>query len=195
MTSISSEPLSVPIDKTSTTRVRAAAPTNASVLRNLLTLTAALLLGGIAVWQLRQAWAKEGIWPWLFFLVAMFMGAQALRRLERWLPGEPILPSLATFPAPPRRLAGLICILIALALTGYIVLRLWPDYRQWHGTPALWLAALLLVVIGTWLVGAVGRGSPRAATALALWPASPRSRWLEAIAFLLIFALAIFLRT
>src|SRR6476659_5506373 len=171
--------------------LRAAAPADAQTKQHLLTLALSLVFGGIVVWQLRQEWAKDVLWPWLFLLVAMFMAAQALRGLELWLPGEPILPRLASFPTPQRLLIGSNCITAAILLTGLIVWRLWPDYHRWHGTPILWLAALLLLLVGAGLLGALGRGSPRAATALTLWSDSPRNRWPEVIAFLLILALAI----
>lgn len=174
---------------------RVVAPTDTYTARHLLTLGIALAFGGVIVWQLRQPWAKDTLRPWLLLLVAMFAAASALRRLDLWLPGEAVLPRLAAFPARRRRVWGAVCIAAALALTGVVVLRLWPDYRKWQGTPAFWLAALALVLIGAWLVGAVGRGSPRAATALTIWSDTRRNRWLEAIAFVLISALAMFLRT
>jgi len=158
-------------------------------------LALSLVFGGIVVWQLRQEGAKDVLWPWLFLLIAMFMAAQALRGLELWLLGEPILPRLAAFPTSQRNLIGSNLITASILLTGLIVWRLWPDYHQWHGMPILWTAALILLLLGTWLIGAVGRGSPRAATALTLWPDSLQNHWLEIAAFLLIFALAIFLRT
>lgn len=175
--------------------VRDAAPADTQTRQHILTLALALLLGGIVVWQLRQAWAKDVLWPWFILLIAMFMAAQALRGLELWLPGEPILPRLASFPRPQLLIIASNLVTAAILLTGLIVWRLWPDYHQWHGTPLLWLAALILLLAGAWLLGAVGRGSPRAATALTIWSNSARNRWLEIGAFLLIFALAIFLRT
>src|SRR5215212_5213293 len=198
MTSLSSDPLSHPADTPTdipTRSPRVAASTDPRVIRHLLTLTAALALGGIVVWQLRQEWAKETTWPWMLLLAAMFAGARALRGLELWLPGEPILPNLAAFPVRQRRTLGTLFIAIALFLTGWLVWHLWPEPNNWHGTPLFWVAALLLIVIGSLLLDAVGRGSPRAATALSNWTDSSRTRWLEAVAFLLILALAIFLRT
>jgi hypothetical protein len=173
---------------------RVAARTDTRTSRNLLTLAAGLAFGGIAVWQLRQEWAKDMLWPWLILLLSMLAAAGALRGLELWLPGEPILPHLAAFPAQRRRIFGAVCIVAALALTSLVAWCLWPDYHQWHGTPPFWLAALTLTLIGAWLVGAVGRGSPRAATALTIWLHTRRNYWLEVAAFALIFALAIFLR-
>ena len=174
-------------------RVPASADTQTR--QHVITLALALGLGGIVVWQLRQEWAKGVLWPWIFLVAAMFMAAQALRGLELWLPGEPILARLASFPSSQRLIIGSNLITASFLLTGLIVWRLWPDYHQWRGTPILWLAALILLLIGAWFIGAVGRGSPRAATALTTWSDSPQNRWLEVVAFLLIFALAIFLRT
>ena len=175
--------------------LRVSDSTDTNIRRNLLTLALALVFGGIVVWQLRQEWAKDVWWPWIFLLAAMFIAAQALRGLELWLPGEPILPRLAPFPTSQRLIIASNCITAVLILTGLTVWRLWPDYHQWHGTPILWLVALILLLIGAWLIGAVGRGSPRAATALTMWSATARNRWLEIVAFISIFALAVFLRT
>ncbi len=176
---------------------RLAAPAGARTATDLLTLGIALIIGAFSVWQLRQEWAKEGGAEllWLLLIAAIFAAATALRRLDVWLPGEPVLPRLAAFRDRQRLTRGAICIGIALLLTSWIVLRLWPDYHTWQGTPLPWLVALGLMLAGAWLLDAVGRASPRAATALTLWPDTQRNRWLEAGAFALIFALAIFLRT
>ena len=164
-------------------------------MRHLLMLSLALVFGGVVIRQLRQEWAKDAVLPWILLLIAMFAAAKALRGLELWLPGEPVLPRLAAFPSWQRHVFGAACIVAALALTGLIAWRLWPDYHQWRGTPPFWMAALLLMLIGAWSLGAIGKGSPRAAVAMAMWHDTKRNRWLEAVAFALIFTLAIFLRT
>jgi hypothetical protein len=125
----------------------------------------------------------------------MFLAAHALRTLEVWLPGEPMRPRLAPFPARQRRVRGALFFAGALGVVVLVAFRLWPDYHQWHGTPAPWILAMTFALTGAWLVGAVGKGSARAAAGLWLWMDSLRNRWLEALAFLLILALAIFLRT
>lgn len=175
--------------------LRAAAPTNTRTMLHLLLLGIALAFGAVSVWQVRQAWAKEQPWAWLLLLVSMFAAAYALRGLELWLPGEPMLPHLAAFPASGCRIAGAVLLAASVGLAGYVVIRLLPDYHKWQGTVEFWLAALALMVGGAWLIGAVGRASPRAATALDLWSNTRRTRRLQVGAFLLIFALAIFLRT
>jgi len=174
---------------------RMAARTDIHIYRHLFVLSLATALGGIAVWQLRQEWARDRMWPWALLVVAMFAAAASLNRLKLWLPGEAIFPHLEAFPAQRRRVVGIICIVASVALTGLVVWRLWPDYHKWQGTPLFWLAALALFIFGVWSLGAVGRGSPRAATALTLWPDTRRNRWLEVAAFVFSFALAIFLRT
>jgi len=176
---------------------RLAAPMGVRTAYDLLALGIALIFGAFSVWQIRQEWAKQGGAGllWLLLIVAMFVAARALRRLDLWLPGEPILPRLASFPDRQGLTRGAICITIALLLIGWVVARLWPDYHRWQGTLLPWLVALGLLLVGAWSLGAVGRAAPRAATALALWPNTQRNRWLELAAFVLIFALAIVLRT
>jgi hypothetical protein len=176
---------------------RLAASARGRTATDLLTLGIALIFGAFSVWQLRQEWAREGGAGllWLVLIVTMFVAARALRRLDLWLPGEPILPRLAAFPERRNIARGMICIGSAALLTGWVMARLWPNYHMWQGTLLPWLVALGLIVAGGWLFGAVGRAAPRAATALAMWPDTRRNRWLEAGAFALILALAIFLRT
>ena len=76
---------------------RIPAPMDEQTRRNLRLLAIALVGGLIAVFLLRQEWAKEQIWPWALLVAVMVSGGLALRRLELWLPGEPILPRLAAF--------------------------------------------------------------------------------------------------
>jgi len=174
---------------------RVATPTEPETMRLVLILGAAVSLGLLVVWELRQAWAKVYFWPWAALLLIMFSGAHALRRLELWLPGQPVLPRLEAFPDARRRVRGAVWIAGALAMAGAVGWRLWPDYQNlWHGLQGFWLLAVVLVLIGAWLVGSVGKGSPRAATALTMWPDTTRNRILELSAVVLIFALAIFLR-
>ncbi len=129
---------------------RLAAPAGARTATDLLTLGIALIIGAFSVWQLRQEWAKEGGAEllWLLLIAAIFAAATALRRLDVWLPGEPVLPRLAAFRDRQRLTRGAICIGIALLLTSWIVLRLWPDYHTWQGTPLPWLVALGLMLAG-----------------------------------------------
>lgn len=175
--------------------LRVAALTDSRTLRYLVWLVGALVVGGIGVWTLRQAWAKDQTWTWLLLLLGMFSAAYALRQLELWLPGEPVFPRLATYPATARRQLGAVLIGTAVLITAYVIVRLAPDTSKWQNTLGFWLVALVFVLVGAWLVGAAGRAAPRAATELGLWTDTRRTRWLEAGAFLVIFALAIFLRT
>jgi 4-amino-4-deoxy-L-arabinose transferase-like glycosyltransferase len=168
---------------------------DATIARSLRLLAFALIFGLAAVLLLRQQWAKEHQWTWLFLLAVMFAGAAGLRGLELWLPGQPILPRLTAFAGRRDRLIGLGPILLGLFISAWFVWRLLPDYHQWQGTVIYWVLSMLLVMVGAWFIRAVGRGAPRAATALTLWPDTRRNRWLEAAAVLLILALAIFVRT
>ena len=175
--------------------VPAASSEEALTTRHLYILALSLIFGAVVVWELRQAWAKTQLWPWFLLLFAMFVAANALRELDLWLPGQPILPRLEKVSTQTLTLLGALCIALALALTWFLVRKLLPDYHQWQGTPQLWLAAMILILAGAGLLGAVGRGSPRAATASTFWSDSSRSRMLEAVAFVFILLLAIFLRT
>lgn len=169
--------------------------TDQGIHRQALFLGIALALGGVAVWILRESWAKPLLWPWLLLLAAAFAAAASLKALGPWLPGFPIAFRPSEFPPAPRRVWGTRCFTGALLVTALIVLLLWPDYRHWHGTQFLWLVALALVVAGAILIGAVGSAAQRAATAVAIWSSTVRTRGLEIAAFALIFLLAIFLRT
>ena len=172
------------------------ASAEADTTRHLIILALALVFGGVVVWELRQPWAKDQLWLWFLLLSAMFTAANALRELDLWLPGEPVLPKLEKYSSRSLTIVGAICIAVALGLTWLIVRKLLPDYKSlWQGLPQLWLAAMILIVAGASMLGAVGRGSPRAATASRLWSDSSRYRLWETGAFILILALAIFLRT
>jgi hypothetical protein len=163
--------------------------------RYLLLLGFSLALGAIAIYLLRRPWATEVFWPWLLLISGMFTGAYSLQGLQLWLPGQPIMPRLAVFPARRFRIFGFIYLLVALLLTALVVIRLWPDYTKWDGVPGLWFASLGIILLGAWLVGAIGQASPRAAAGLTMWADSRDNRWLEIGAFVAILILAIFLRT
>lgn len=175
--------------------LRTGEPTDTHTWRNLALLGSALVVGAIAVWEVRQKSALDQAWTWLLLLIGMFAAAHALRQLELWLPGEPVFPRLATYPARARRQLGAVLIGTGVLVTAYFILRLVPDVTKWQSTIGYWLVALVLFLVGAWLVGAVGHASPRAATELDFWANIRRNRLLEVGAFLLIFALAIFLRT
>lgn len=158
----------------------------------------ALGAGGYAVWQLRQPWAKSADPNWLWWLLigSGLLGGYALVRMEAWLPEASPPARPAAFPGMSQRGWGLLALLAAVLLTAWVVIRLWPDYRQWHGTVLPWLLALALLVVGAGLLRAIGRpgndygpGLHRVAHRLLALPP-----WVELGAFLLILALACFLR-
>src|SRR5512143_3830529 len=98
--------------------------TDRRIRQNLSLLGLVLVFGLGVVFLLRQQWAKDQWWPWLLLLAVMFVGASALRKLELWLPGDPILPKLAKYVERRDQLIGLACILISIGLAGYLVWRL-----------------------------------------------------------------------
>lgn len=161
----------------------------------LLLLCFALAIGGLAIFILRQRWATSQSWPWLLLIVGMVIAAISLHRLDAWLPRRPGSGHPAAANPQWRRRRGRGLLIAASVVIAVLVLHLWPDYTKWQGTPFLWLLAIALVLVGAWLIGAVGESSGRATSSLAWWPATRRSRWLEGVAFLLILALAVFLRT
>jgi hypothetical protein len=119
-------------------------PLETRTTQHLSTLALALIFGGVVVWQLRQDWAKDQIWPWLFLLVTMFSAAAALRELNLWLPGQPILPRLEKVSTQTFTLVGAVCIALAMAIAWFVVQKLLPDYRtSWPGTPQLWLVSMI----------------------------------------------------
>lgn len=164
-------------------------------------LLVALGVGGYAVWELRQpaAWGERMAVLWWMLIGAGLAGGLALRRMEIWLPDRQPPARPADVPDERRRRRGFWAVVIALALTAWVVATLWPNFRQWQGTQWPWLAALLLLLGGAWLIGALGepagddarrryRGDEQS-------PADRVPRWIEITAFIAIGALAVFLRT
>jgi hypothetical protein len=163
--------------------------------RSLAFLGLALMGGIISVWALRQPWSLTAAWPWLLLLASMFSAAFALRSLKAWDSVALVAHSPAGTPSRRRRMAGSLLIAFALMLDLLVVCRLWPDYHnRWQGSPPIWLAALALLITGSWLLGSIGDSATRAATARSLWPDIRLYHYIELAAFVLILALGIFLR-
>jgi hypothetical protein len=165
-------------------------------------LIASLLAGGYATWMLRQDSIRFAgvMWPWWLLLAAAILGGVALLRMESWTPDAQPAARPVAFPSIQRRLWGLISLLSAFVLATYVVVRLWPNYHEWQGTPLLWVGALLLTLAGGWLLGAVGGGSespdqPEPSSTFSPTLALILPRWLEIALFIGILALAIFVRT
>jgi hypothetical protein len=164
-------------------------------------LLGATAAGSLAALELRQRWARELHTPWLWvaLIAAAGLGAAELLRTERWLPD-------ARPPARPEHAArrisrriGLVCLAAAVVLSVWIMWRLWPDYHIWNGTVVPWVGALGLIAIAGALLGSCARANePNLEFAADTESEAPTRRSfprsLEVAAFLVIAALAIFLR-
>src|SRR3989304_9569795 len=118
-------------------------------------LIAALLLGVVGAWLLRQpeaaASGSRGLWA--IFGAVCLLGGYALRRMDAWLPEASALPVLAPVGAAIWRKRGWLCLIAGGGLMTGVVSRLWPDYRQWQGTVLPWLISLGLGLFGRHLLG------------------------------------------
>lgn len=166
----------------------------------LLSLVSSLIACLIAAWTLHQPWTliTNPRWPWLLLALAGGVGGWSLRRLSAWLPDQ--APSANSVPALSirRQQIGLALVLLALLPVAWVVLRLWPDYTQWHGTLLPWLAALLLIMVGGGILRTVGEsargwGNEHKQTTAGRVH-QPWQRWIELVLFLAIAALAVWAR-
>lgn len=165
-------------------------------------LTLALAGGGAAIYALRQPWAVADDWSWLWWalIAAGLLGGLALVRMERWLPDGQLPANVADFPGVGRQVLGLLTLVGAFAITVWIAKTLWPAYRfNWPGTVWPWAISLALAALAGWLLWALGRpavddANIRLRAGVNPTPALTISRRWEAIAFVLILALAVFLR-
>lgn len=170
-------------------------------LADYLLLLLATVVGGYALLELRQPWVLPAgsNWPWCILIAAAVLGGIALRRMDSWLPDAQAPAHPAARPMSKQRNAGLVCLACAVALTAWVVARLWPNYREWQDTEWLWLLALLFVIAGGWLLAGIGEPAADELAANRQAAGSPPRvgavpRWVEVCAFLGIAALAIFLR-
>src|SRR5574340_1091123 len=157
-------------------------------------LIASIVIGSFGAWVLRQPAVIEngGPWMWLFFLSACRLGGLALGRMDAWLPEASALP----VEAPPGdrvwRRRGWMALAGAGILSGWVIVKLWPDYKQWDGTVLPWLISMGLVLLGSIWLGQGAKG--QAAAADTPRPDFTLPHWVEITGFILIAALAVFLR-
>lgn len=162
---------------------------------DLLILLGGLLLGGMAAAWLRKGGVEAGPLPWIILLVAVILGARSLYAIREWLPGGVEKTTIARSPTVERRGLGRLALIAAAVLGVLVVAILVYSPGGWTLALPLWLLAIALGLTGAALLGGIGAGSSRAATTVKLWQVTRVSRVLEIVAFLLILALAIILRT
>src|SRR5690606_25364951 len=128
---------------------------------DLLLTVAGLLLVQLAVWLIRPAFweASNGQWPWALLVLGALIGGSGLRRMERWLPDPSPQGQPMTGHKPKRQRVGVTAMILALGLVAWVVVQLWPQYRQWQGTLLPWIGALTLVLAGGLLMRRVGEPS------------------------------------
>lgn len=154
------------------------------------------LVTAFAVLQVRRPGVVDTEHDWMWWLMAL--GALAagvgLWRMERWLPEASPTVSPAAFASLSRRLWGFVCLVAGVVIAAWVMQRLWPNIQDWQSTPLPWAAALVLMGLGGWLMGGVGRPSSDYGPGLLRYGAEGFPRWLEITLFLLILALAIGVR-
>jgi len=113
--------------------------------------------------------------------------------MERWLPeAEPAEPA-ARIRSGKRQKWSLACLVAAALLATWTLIRLWPDHHRWQGTVLPWLVGTAAILVGAALLGAIGRPEDQAPPSHEGLPSPPIPGRLEASAFALIAALAVFL--
>jgi hypothetical protein len=154
-----------------------------------------LLLVALFVWTIRAPSLRAEIWPWIGLLAGMFIAADALAAVAPGLPDRELLPANARASGQVRLDRRLTAPFIGAAiLTAWVVLRLWPNYQNWSGTLMPWLLALVLVLLGSRLLGTVSGGSPHLEPRPANWQKGARGRIVEIVVVVLILLVAVFLR-
>lgn len=170
-----------------------------SRLFDLCLLAVGLLVGLVFAFMLRTDWAKAegGGWVWIPFLVSAVLAGYSLRRMDSWLADPDPQGKPARMVPAWYRLPGYACLGLALVLAAWVMIRLWPKYTDWAGTPGPWAMALVLTLLGGYLLADLQKQP------VAMAPqGKPDSRkdtlgipvWLEVLFFLGIAGLAVYLR-
>jgi hypothetical protein len=165
--------------------------------------------GGLAAAALRRPWTRgpAGDAVWVLLVAAGLLGGIALRRMCAWLEDDQPRPRPAAFAASKNVRVALAFLGLATLVTVWLVHRLWPDYHAWHGTFLPWVVALALTTVAGFLLGSsaspgedanAGGASSEAAPPHGTAEAAPRQAGLprraEVVLFLVIAALALFVR-
>jgi hypothetical protein len=159
-----------------------------------LLLLVALVLCGLAVAGLRvsRTFEKAELPLSAMLVLGGLLGGWALKRLEPTLPEVPPaeLPPLGRTGAQLRW--GVVCVALALALTGFGCVKIYQNAALWRLTLALWLFSLLLLLLSGFLLGRLGADGRTVAVPGPADEEMPRS--LERFLFVAILLIGLFLR-
>ncbi len=150
---------------------------------------AAVLLAVVA--QLRLSRPGGEPWGWRFYLLAAVLAAISLRDVRSDEVARPVA-APSRWPGYPTIAAGVGLLLLGVGVEVWVLARLW---RQAYDLPATfgWVASLLLVLAGGWLLGRLGPWPDTDAPDDPVLPLSLPPR-VEVVLFVLVFLFAIFLR-
>lgn len=162
--------------------------------KTIIFLIAALLLGFFAIFSLRQEIIKDQLWPWVLLVLSMVLAGSNLKKIEPLLFHNKLKVQDCGDSNANKKKYGVGIIVGSILFSIFIFLKLFPDYNKWHGTFVPWLISIFLFFVGSVLLGCIGNSSERVKAAWGYWPEDKKFRRFEIIAFLIIFALSIFLR-
>lgn len=157
-------------------------------------LGSSLILGLISVFSLRKEFIKDETWPWLLLISVMFIGGLNLKKIEPFLFHNTMDITMCSKSNKNEKKYGFGFIGISTLISIFIIIKLFPDYNNWHGTFIPWVLSMLLILLGSLLIMSIGESSTRIVSIWGYWPEKNKFKKFEIIAFLFIFLLAIILR-
>lgn len=159
-----------------------------------LLLLVALVICGLAVAGLRvsRTFEKAELPLSAMLVLGGLLGGWALKRLE------PTLPEVLPAALPPlgrtgaQRRLGVVCVAMALAMTGFGCAKIYQNDDLWRLTLALWLLSIFLLLLSGFLLGRLGSDGGTVAVPGPADEEVPRS--LERFLFVAILLIGLFLR-